>query len=231
MKITITILKSCVNLPVTIWFYLSVLFTCVFLPQPNFNIILGIPQSIVSGSIDYLLFGRWIVLMITPLIVNGAILEKAVMIETLSTIRFRNRMTYKKYLMATCCLNTEVWVLMYFILALFTVHNMDILSFSIIVLSSYLMWATLGFALFFLTGKASWSGIFLVFLIGGTYLLGEHFPILSKYMPSVWAMACRSTACEETGYEASYFFAMNLFFTVASGILFWGGEKHGNNMR
>lgn len=225
MKKTTAILKSCVNLPVTILFYLSILFACIFLPQPNFNIILGIPQNNVSGSIDYLLFGRWIVLMITPLFVNGVIMERAVIIETLSTVRFGNRMKYKKHLMSTCYFNTGIWVLMYFIFAVFSVHNMDILSFSIIILSSYLMWATFGFVLFFLTGKKSWSGIILVLLIGGTYLLGEHFPILSKYMPSVWAMACRSTACEGTGYAASYFIAMNLISTVVSGVLFFERRK------
>ena len=55
--------------------------------------------------------------------------------------------------------------------------------------------------------------------------MGEHFPILSKYMPSVWAMACRSTACEGTGYAASYFIAMNLISTVVSGVLFFERRK------
>lgn len=231
MKKTSTILSSCINLYITIMFYLSALFVCVFLPSPNSNILLGIPQSVVAGDIDYPLFGRWIVLMITPLVVNGVIMERATRIELLSTVRFGNRARYKMYLIAACCFNTSVWVLMYIFLAVFLVHEMYILPFSIIVFSSYLMWTTLGFTLFNLTGKKSWSGIVLVFLIGGTYLLGERFPVLSKYMPGMWAMTCRSTAYIGTGYTAFYFTAMNLLLTAASGVLFFGGEKYGNNMR
>lgn len=231
MKKKVTILKFCINLPLIILLYLSALLLCVLLPQPNFEILLGMPQSDVAGDIDYLLFARWIILMTIPLIVNGVIMERSTKIELLSTIRYRSRRSFRESVLIACWFNTIIWVLVYILLAAVFIHGTSILSFSLVTASGFLMWATVGFALFYITGRKSWSGVILIFLIGGTYLLGERSPELAKFMPGMWIMTCRTTVCQKTGFAAIYFIAMNLLITAVSGVLlFRKGGKYGNNM-
>lgn len=226
MKASSIVLRSTINIPIVILIYALALMICISPQKPDFSILLGIPPFYISGDIDYLLLGRWLVLVCTPLTVNGIIMERASYVETFSVVRFRNEFQYKKCIVGASFINVTIWAVLYVISGIVYLNSSEIILFSLVVVSSYLMWTVIGAVLYFFFGKESSSGVVVVLLVGGTYLLSERIPWISKFMPSIWGMVCRTSTYEENGCAALYFVVMNLILMVVGVFCLYWREKN-----
>ena len=88
MKHTINLLKSALNIPLCVMLFATVLF-CIAVPTHGVNILQGVPPSEFAGDFDSLLVGKWILMMFTPMVVQGQLLENSRKIALFAKMRLQ----------------------------------------------------------------------------------------------------------------------------------------------
>lgn len=201
------ILVKLINLPIICLLYFGMAL-CVVPELHGVSVILGLPWDFVEGGLDSLVFGKWMLIMGVPILINGMILERAKQVEIFFTLRMRKRKRFQQWILAACLVAGIIWGV---ILTIGIWCNLGVnmaVKVSPLLFSNLFMWEVIQIILYFYCQKAAWSGWITFLLNGGGGLLGLYIPLLSRYIPSFWGMLCRSSFGQEQLYEISFYVIM-----------------------
>ena len=150
----------------------------------------GIPLN-PSGSMDLLLFGKWLFMRSVPVLANGTFLERAGYIRTFSLLRMRRRRDLIWRLWFGCGFLEILWALLLSAGGFFLDGVRGAAAFPLLALSGVL-WGTVQLALYERFRRAAWTGLLLLGFAGGVCLAGLQNPALAGFMPAMWGMPCRA---------------------------------------
>lgn len=213
--------------------YYGMVLCFVNVPIGEQYVIFGLDNSVIEG-VDYLAFSRWLLLMCAPLVVNGVYLERVTLIDTFIYLRTGKMSRFNTFMIVGTVISSSLWAICLFFLA---VHRSGVKFASlqlILSVTNYSMWSTAQVLLYLLSARASWSGILVIGMISGAYLVGEYLPGFEKYSPALWGMLYRSNIYHENGYSLLYMTVMNVavfaILVCISGTSFVGKYIHGRKM-
>lgn len=186
----IKILCKYINIPLVVAVYYMVAFCCMRLPEESGYIVSGIMPSHSSGNIDYLQLARWLVLLFTPSVINGFILERSNKTELLSVVRTKGIVQFRRKISLMCFENSIIWV---FIISVVYCILFDSLAFKqIVVFGLYVvLLGKLDELLFYSAGQNPKTAALLPIAYILLFMIGECFDEINKYIPSSWGMICR----------------------------------------
>lgn len=213
MRLLANMFTKITRWPVVAAFYVLVLY-CVSTPVHGTYVFLGITPAAVRGDVDYIAFSRWLLMMSAPVLVNGYFLDRSKQIEIFTCLRMKSMSKMSFCLLGGCAINSTLWVFALCIAALFKIEINNITYLISVLWPNFLIWMLIATIVYFLCNKAAWSGVIVIAVIGGSFLVGEHIPMLCKYVPSTWGMLCRSVLYQDAGYSLTYMITVNLLLCV-----------------
>ena len=189
----------------------------VLSPWSERNVLIGIPPSSMRGNLDLNYLSGWLLLMSTPILIDGCLLAYLGHVKTLVCIRLKKWFGWNMYLFVVCCSSTMYWSILQWAVLFITAEFHEALQAGTLLLASNMLWLVLMLLLYYLTKAASICVLGPIFMQGGTFLLGEHLNILQSWMPSNWSMVCRTKRCWEGGKTVGQYFGLSI---AIAGCLF-----------
>lgn len=196
-----------INLPGMLFYYL--IMSVYILPEIHgIQVVFGLPSQFMEGGMDGVAFGKWLLVVGVPILVNGLILERGSQIELFSRLRMKKRNSFRIKMLAFCVVSGVIWssVLSVGVMWMTDVKT-ALLSFMITV-CNMLMWETVQVMLYDCFKKAFWSGAAILLLNGGSCLVGLYRKSVFQYMPAAWGMFCRSSSWPESTDGSINYIAM-----------------------
>lgn len=198
--------------------YLIVILYFVNRPARGEYIVFGLDRTMGEG-VNYIALSRWLLLMCTPLVLNGVYFEKITQLETFICVRMKKLSEFRILLLIGAILNSLLWAVCLFIGAVFKSSFKFALSQFVLSATNLAMWSAAEVILYLRFVRASWSGILSIGIVGGAYLLSEYIPILERFSPAIWGMLCRSKVYYKNGYQMLYMLLMNIFICVILAVI------------
>ncbi len=208
------ILGKLINIPIVCLFYLGIAL-CIVPEQHGVSVVLGLPQNFMEGGLDALVFGKWMLILGIPLLINGIILERGKQIEIFFTLRMRKRKCFPQWILAVCLITGILWGVTLTIGIGCRLGADMAVKVSPLLLSNLFMWEVIQITLYFYYQKAAWSGWVTFLLNGGGGLLGLYIRPLSRFIPSFWGMFYRSSFGQKQPGGMPHYIIMicvNIFF-------------------
>ena len=183
------------NVPAVLLLYVAAAMVLV----PDFHgisVVLGLPYDFFSSGMDYMVFGRWLLVTAIPILVNGLLLERGSRIGVFIKIRGRQREDFCRKTAAACIENHAVWCCFLTLCLAFTKGIFTAAEAFLPLQTNALLWESI-LAVLYYRGKASASSGWITILILGIFcLVGLHVPSLSHLLPPFWGMLCRNSGTQ-----------------------------------
>ena len=158
MKHTINLLKSALNIPLCVMLFATVLF-CIAVPTHGVNILQGVPPSEFAGDFDSLLVGKWILMMLTPMVVQGQLLENSRKIALFAKMRLQKHWYFRVNALSSCLILSIIWGISLAVLSFFT-GDIDTVALAFaVLLPNLILWIIANTNLYDCFGKKSLSGM------------------------------------------------------------------------
>ena len=187
MKHTINLLKSALNIPLCVMLFATVLF-CIAVPTHGVNILQGVPPSEFAGDFDSLLVGKWILMMFTPMVVQGQLLENSRKIALFAKMRLQKHWYFRVNALSSCLILSIIWGISLAVLSFFTGDIDTVALVFAVLLPNLILWTVANTNLYYCFGKKSLSGIVLLGMMGISCILSFYFPSIAFLFPSTWGM-------------------------------------------
>ncbi len=216
------ILSKLINIPLLCLFYCGLAFI-ISPAQYGNSVLLGLPWDFTDGGLDPFVYGKWLMITIIPVLVNGIILERGKQIEIFFTLRMRKRGSFQLWMLSACSCTAILWGVVLTLGVLFIYEADTAVMTCPLLISNLLLWSVIQITLYFMFHHAVWSGWVTFLLNAGGGFLGLYIRPLSRFIPSFWGMFIRSSFMPEQVYgihNLNYFLMIfaNIFFCL-SGIL------------
>ena len=172
------------------------------LERNNYSIALGIRSLQEGESIDFFAFGRWGVMMVLPIILDGFYFNNLKKINVFVRIRLNGSKEYRKLQLSGCIINAVLWSSVIVFIAK-TVIKRIVFSTVAVILTNQLLWG-ITYALVNGIGKLSpeLSGVVVMTGFSVVHFLNEYGIVPLFVSPAAWGMVYRSTAVSYTHLRA-----------------------------
>ncbi len=223
-----------VNFPGMLLYYF-IMAACILPEIHGVRVVFGLPPRFMEGGMDAIVFGRWLLVAETPILVNGLILERGSRIELFSMLRMKKRNSFRIKMLMLCVASGVIWSAVLGAGVLWSTDGKTALLYFIITVCSIIMWETVQVMIYFCFKKAFWSGAAILLLNAGSCLVGLYRESVFAYMPSAWGMLCRSSSWREPADGAISYPAMIAASVCVAVICIWitgkreGEEPYGSN--
>lgn len=176
---------------------------CIAHPVHGILVSLGIPAAVAGGSVDSLVFSRWLLMISVPLLANGFYLVRMNRIRMFVCLRLTSRVYFGNYLLGGCAVHAVLWAFMLCCITCWQFPVTHIAVFFLLLLLQFLLWGFVSLLLYLVCQKAAWSGIAALMSAGIAFLISAYLPQLTNYMPSTWGMYARSDLFVPNGEPAT----------------------------
>lgn len=218
------ILSGFVNLPAVLLFYLMMA-VCIVPEQHGVPVVFGLPGDFAQGGLDTLVFGKWMLLLCVPVLVDGIVLERGRQIEIFSKLRMKNRQDFTRAIWLACMAMSLIWSSFLTIGTALEFGIGKALALFPLLASNLYFWTALQVTLYVYSRKASWIGWAPVLLSGVSCLGSLYVPGVFWGMPSVWGMLCGSSLWREGIYCPMSYPVMILLNLMAGAVCLWLANK------
>lgn len=178
----------------------------------------GVEKSLLFGEINYRDFSCWLLLMTTPVLVNGFLLSRAWRVRLFSCLRMRSWGNFYFFQLLICLCNIIIWGMIRETVLLLIVLPQEALSAGFLLFLSDCLWMLCTMIFYVMTHASSTFGLLVLIAFGGSFLIGEFISPICLWMPSTWSMLCRTKDFWEGGGTIAAYAAMS---AVATAILFF----------
>lgn len=152
----------------------------------------------MEGGLDAIVFGKWLLVVEAPILVNGIILERGSRIELFSRLRMKKRTSFQTKMMVACVVSGVIWVAVLTVGVMWFKGGRTALHMIFLVIFNIFMWETMQVMIYYCFKNAFWSGVAILLINGGSCLAGLYIKPVFQYMPAAWGMLCRSSLWMES---------------------------------
>lgn len=173
--------------PTKIVAFYTIMFMVSFPKIHGVQVIYGLIQNIESTQVDYIVFGKWLFVISTPIIIAGRFFELCKQLEVFIRIRMPRDRIYRIYILINCEILYFLWAIWLCIGAMFFDDTWKGLQLITVLIPNYLLWGSMQTLLYIYFDNKKSIAI-LIGLISGTCLYALHKPEISCYLPVIWGM-------------------------------------------
>lgn len=181
-----------VNVPRMLLYYF-IMAVCILPKIHGVRVVLGLPSQFMEGGLDAIVFGKWLLVVETPILVNGIILERGSRIELLSRLRMKKRTSFQTKMVAACAASGTIWMTVLTVGVMWFEGGKTALHMIFMMVFNIFMWETMQVMIYYCFKNAFWSGAAILLINGGSCLIGLYMKPVFQYMPAAWGMLCRSS--------------------------------------
>ena len=202
--------------PAKLFIFYMIMFIVSFSEIHGVQVIYGLIQNSEYKTIDYVVFGKWLFVISTPIIITGRFFEICKWIEVFVRIRMPHINAYRLYLLIGCEIVYFLCGISLCVGAMFIDDMWRGIQLITVLIPNYLLWGSVQTLLYvYLNNKK--SVVILIGIISGTCLYALHKPEIARYMPAIWGMINNQETMQEQmakGMNSILFCVLTSLFCV-----------------